>query len=331
MQSLAKASSASNLSLRTCVMLGLLLGEGWSVWRAAKKARSDKLEELLKAEMQPNAIVNRKHPVRGITPLMAATNAKNTTSVAGCVRVLIDYGADVNTVDNTKHKNTALHYAACNNKATAIGILLDAGANVFAQDANGFTALDIAWLNGRREAARVLMKRIQLHSGWLEISAKVAVPRWKRCWCVVLACDPEHSLAELCVFEQPDQVRPGKILQFDPSSTIVIPSWSPFEFHVDGAKVQQLRCLSKGDTPTNQETTECYREFAFAADGLESSNDRCTWVRALRVSCAFTTGDQRVSRIKQRPVDESRQQTTRKPIELRLSSPLSLGRCSLRE
>ncbi|ETN22559.1 hypothetical protein PPTG_02464 [Phytophthora nicotianae INRA-310] len=157
-------------------MLGSLWGESWSVWRAAKKARLDKLEEVLRSELQPNVVVNRKHPVRGLTPLMAATRAKNTTNVAGCVRVLISYAADVNTVDNTKHRNTALHYAACNNKATAIDILLDAGANIFARNSDGFTALDLAWMSSRREAARVLMRRVQLQSGWLNISTKVTIP-----------------------------------------------------------------------------------------------------------------------------------------------------------
>ncbi|KAK1930914.1 Ankyrin repeat domain-containing protein 2A [Phytophthora citrophthora] len=186
-------------------MLGLLWGEGWSVWRAAKKARLDKLEELLAAELQPNVVVNRKHPVRGLTPLMAASRAKNTTSVARCVRVLISYGADVNTVANTKNKNTALHYAASNNKATAIDVLLDAGANISARNADGLTALDIAWINGRREASRVLMKRTQLQSGWLDMSAKLSTPRWKRCWCVVLTGDSDDS-AQLCVFNQPDDL-----------------------------------------------------------------------------------------------------------------------------
>ncbi|KAG7379420.1 hypothetical protein PHYPSEUDO_008658 [Phytophthora pseudosyringae] len=312
-------------------MLGLLWGEGWSVWRAAKKARLDKLEEVLSAEMQPNAMVNRKHPVRGLTPLMAATSAKKTTSVAGCVRVLIAYGADVNTVANTRRKDTALHYAACNNKATAIGILLDAGANLFARNADGFTALDLAWMNGRREASRVLMQRAQLQSGWLDISAKVAVPRWKRCWCVVLACDSEYLSTELCVFDQPDQVRPGKVLQFGASSTIAIPSWSPFEFHVDGVKVQELRLrLTKGDAATGQ-IVKCCHEFAFAADEWEAPNGRRSWVKALRTSCAFTTGGRRIPRIKRQQPAQSSQRAVGKRSELRPSSPLSLGTRSLQE
>lgn len=284
--------------LSTCVctsaMLGLLWGEEWSVWRASKKARLDKLKEVLRLELQPNMVVNRKHPVRGLTPLMAATRAKNTTSVAECVRVLISYGADVNTVDNTKHRNTALHYAACNNKAAAIGILLDADADAFARNADGFTALDLAWMNHRREAARVLMKRIQFQTGWLNISTKVAIPRWKRCWCVVLAREPEYTSAELCVFDHPDQARPGIVLQFGSSSTTVIPSQKLFEFHVDGVRVQHLG-LSRSNRSQDE---ECCHEFAFLIDEWKLPNDRRSWLKALRASCAFTTGDRRASRIK---------------------------------
>jgi hypothetical protein len=182
-------------------MLSLLRGDGWGVWCAAKKARSDKLEELLAVETQPNVVVNRKHPIRGITPLMASSKARHTTNVAECVRILIAYGADVNTVAKTKERNTALHYAAQNNKATAIDVMVDAGANLFARNTSGFTALDAS---GRRETARVLMKRIQLCNGWLEVSGKGVVPRWKRQWCVVLACDSNCSSVELCAFDEPD-------------------------------------------------------------------------------------------------------------------------------
>ncbi|KAL3671861.1 hypothetical protein V7S43_002529 [Phytophthora oleae] len=308
-------------------MLGLLWGEGWSVWRAAKKARLDKLEVLLAVELQPNVLVNRKHPVRGLTPLMATTRAKNTTSVASCVRILISYGADVNTVDNTKNKNTALHYAASNNKATAIDVLLNAGANVFARNADGLTALDLAWMNGRREASRVLMKRIQLQSGWLDMSARLSKPRWKRCWCVVLTGDSEDS-AQLCVFNEPDQVRPSKMLLFSSSSSAVIPSWSPFEFHVDGVQAQHLHL--RNDIVASVET-RLYSEFVFATDGWEPPNDRWSWVKALRASCAFTTGDRRVPRIQRQQLAQSSQRTVRKRSELRLSSPLSTGRRSLQE
>ncbi|KAG1701477.1 hypothetical protein DVH05_010780 [Phytophthora capsici] len=299
-------------------MLGLLWGEGWSVWRAAKKARLDKLEELLEVELQPNVVVNRKHPVRGLTPLMAASRAKNTTSVADCVRILISYGADVNIVANTKNKNTALHYAASNNKATAIEVLLDAGANIFARNADGLTALDIAWINSRREASRVLMKRVQLRSGWLDMSAKLSTPRRKRCWCVVLG-DSDDS-AQLCAFNHPDDVRPSKMLLFGSSSSIVIPSWSPFEFHVDGVQVQHLRL--RNGTVAREETQICH-EFFFAT--REPHSGRQSWVKALRANCAFTTGDRRVPRIQRQQLAQSSQRAVRK----RLPSPSSSGRRSV--
>ncbi|KAG7398580.1 hypothetical protein PHYBOEH_010854 [Phytophthora boehmeriae] len=283
-------------------MLEALWGD-WSVWRAAKKARPDKLHELLAVELQPEVVVNRMHPVRGITPLMAATNALHTTSVAECVQILISYGADVTAADNTKHRNTVLHYAACNNKATAIGELLDAGANIFARNRYGHTALDVAWMHGRREAARALMEHIQLHSGWLGISSKVAVPRWKRRWCVVLASDSDSSSVEFCVFHQPDQVRPHKILKFNAGTSIVVPTWSVVEFHVDGVKVQSLRqrfgenkVAIEAKSNQRHHTSGYRREFAFASETSDTSNDRQMWVGAFQVC-----GRGRVPRVKQRP------------------------------
>ncbi|GMF20000.1 unnamed protein product [Phytophthora lilii] len=316
------------VKIPSVVMLGLAWGEAWSVWRAAKKARPDKLEELLAAETQPNTVANRKHLFRGITPLMAVVRARNTTSVARCVEVLLSYGAAVNTVENTRAKNTALHYAACNNKATAISMLLDAGANLFARNAYGFTALDIAWLNGRREAVDMLMKRSQLHCGWLDISEKMAVPRWKRYWCVLLACDLEHSALELCVFHQPDHVYPYKILRLGTSSRIAIPLGYLFEFHADGVQVQPPL-----DRRSSMSSSEPSQEFAFAAImcGQGPCNNRLAWVKPLQTCCTVMARDERERKTKRRASYESYHRTGMKCNELRPPSLSSPGGCLLQE
>jgi hypothetical protein len=72
------------------------------------------------------------------------------------------------------------------------------------------------------------------------------------------------------------------ILRLGSSSTVVIPSWSSFEFHVDGVDVQNLGVCQIG-TPTKQISTEC----AFATNG---PNDRHVRVRSLGASCVQTTG-----------------------------------------
>ncbi|KAF1774856.1 hypothetical protein GQ600_17900 [Phytophthora cactorum] len=49
---------------------------------------------------------------------------------------------------------------------------------------------------------------------------------------------------------------------------------------------------SKVETTANQEV-KCCHELAFATDEWKSPNDRRLWLKALRASCAFTTGGRR--------------------------------------
>lgn len=70
-------------------------------------------------------LVNFKHHRKGTTPLMEAANCRCGEPV---VAKLIAAGADVNDVDDTRLKNTALHYAAMTNRdSLTTETLLEAG------------------------------------------------------------------------------------------------------------------------------------------------------------------------------------------------------------
>ncbi|MCI4388638.1 hypothetical protein PGIGA_G00088290 [Pangasianodon gigas] len=92
----------------------------------------------------------------GMTPLMWA--AYRTHSVDP-TRLLLTFNVSVNLGDKY-HKNTALHWAVLAGNTTVISLLLEANANVDAQNIKGETALDLAkqrknvWMINHLQEAR---------------------------------------------------------------------------------------------------------------------------------------------------------------------------------
>lgn len=183
-----------------------------AVWRAARRGDFGKLRVILSAASDPRELVNRFHPTEGTSPLMAAARKR---SGGPAVQVLIEYGADVDLVDQTKRQNTALHYAAYANRVTQVDYLLRAGADPFVLNRSGHSALDVARLRGRKEAAAALMAALTIHSGWLYVRSQAILPIWRRRWCVMAACNADRSVSELCVFPDPSTAHPEYILQVD--------------------------------------------------------------------------------------------------------------------
>lgn len=70
------------------------------------------------------------------------------------VRALLDYGADVNGIDNKG--NTALHVAARAGFVASMKLLIDAGADVGTRNKNGKTALELAMRNKRQGILRLI-------------------------------------------------------------------------------------------------------------------------------------------------------------------------------
>ncbi|GMF20001.1 unnamed protein product [Phytophthora lilii] len=191
-----------------------------AVWKAAKDGDDAKLQHMLvdsPDELGPN-LVNWKHHRRGTTPVMAAAESKRGEAV---VRQLIAAGADVNAEDNTKLKNTALHYAAMSNRDSLIvEALLEVGADAFALNRKGLSPLDLARQFNRANVGATLLEHMKVHSGWLFLRGKL---RWKRRWGVVVACNKQRTSKELCVFHHPGDLRPDAVLLVDEAARV-----SPF-------------------------------------------------------------------------------------------------------
>jgi len=84
------------------------------------------------------------------------------------IKSLIEAGADVNSLimdieDGVPINRTALHMIAVReyseNAGEIASVLLDAGANVNFQDVDGWTALHMAAMTGKRDVAKVLMEK----------------------------------------------------------------------------------------------------------------------------------------------------------------------------
>ena len=71
------------------------------------------------------------------------------------VKVLLEWRMDINATDNLG--NTALHYAARFNRANIVQLLLDNNAHIDRKNADGETALDIAWKKGWQRGVTLLM------------------------------------------------------------------------------------------------------------------------------------------------------------------------------
>lgn len=79
----------------------------------------------------------------------AATEGQN-----GCIRILLDAGADVHALDNAGQ--TALHLVATHGHGTCVKILLDAGADPTLTDGHGFSAIALAERGGRVGSVRLM-------------------------------------------------------------------------------------------------------------------------------------------------------------------------------
>jgi uncharacterized protein len=99
---------------------------------------------LLAAGANPNAARST-----GETPLMTAARTGNVA----VVRSLIGKGAAI----DTDAKQTALMWAAAESHPDVVRTLVEAGANVGAKSAGGFTALLFAARQGDAESARILL------------------------------------------------------------------------------------------------------------------------------------------------------------------------------
>lgn len=110
--------------------------------------------EVMRILLSKNINVNVKDN-SGTTPLLvAASSSSELKSKVEIIRALIDKGADVNATNNSGR--TALMSSI--SSAETINILIEHGANVNARDADEWTALEIALLQGCPDIIEILEK-----------------------------------------------------------------------------------------------------------------------------------------------------------------------------
>lgn len=122
------------------------------LFEAAALGDLERLQALIAAD--PEAV--REYSGDGWTPLHLAA------AFAGpdAVRLLLERGASVQATSRNPQRNQPLHAAlALGQETGTIRLLLDAGADVNARQAGGFTALHSAAAAGRAEAVAVLLER----------------------------------------------------------------------------------------------------------------------------------------------------------------------------
>lgn len=107
---------------------------------AIANAQIDKVEQLLAAGANPDAVVH------GNTPLMLAAKLGNLE----LVKMLLDKGASVDNNALNSERRTPLMVAITSNRADVVGFLLANGASVSRRDHKGLTAQDHAVNTDRR-------------------------------------------------------------------------------------------------------------------------------------------------------------------------------------
>ncbi|XP_053199087.1 ankyrin repeat domain-containing protein 53 [Scomber japonicus] len=91
---------------------------------------------------------------QGRRPIHVVLSSRSSPNTSTCLRYLLEHGADVNIT--TDAGQTPLHLAASEGLLDSTEILVQAGADVLAQDCVGHTPLDLARIWCHRKVARYL-------------------------------------------------------------------------------------------------------------------------------------------------------------------------------
>ena len=109
--------------------------------------------EVIRQHIKAGSDLNVLEPTRASTPLITAAFFGNTEAA----KILIDAGADLNY--QTADGSTALHTAAAFGKTEVAKILIDAGIDLNTQNNEGSTALHTAAFLCREEIVKALLEK----------------------------------------------------------------------------------------------------------------------------------------------------------------------------
>jgi Ankyrin repeats (3 copies) len=109
--------------------------------------------EMIQVLLEYKADVNAQTDV-GETPLQFACRGKRSSLLAKVARLLLEHGADVNTVRN--NRSTALHTAVQEGEVETVRVLLEHGADIGAETEYGETAFQLARGRGHIEIMKLL-------------------------------------------------------------------------------------------------------------------------------------------------------------------------------
>lgn len=105
-------------------------------------------EEIFQYLVDAGLDVNKLDKTHNSPLFMAIRNRKNLDFIS----MLLNAGADINQKNNSAQE-TALHLAVRQRNFNLIDILLAAGADINQEDANGYSPIDQAIMNGSRDIA----------------------------------------------------------------------------------------------------------------------------------------------------------------------------------
>jgi ankyrin repeat protein len=132
-------------SLKTIDIYDIRMDYKGVVYAAAVNGSADTLKVLLDYGFDPddNPLDMNVTPLMEIARQYKSAKGNEKCSLTRCINLLIEYGADINSVDSTQR--TPLHIAAYNDAAYPVAeTLLAAAAKVDLLDSSGETALYIA-------------------------------------------------------------------------------------------------------------------------------------------------------------------------------------------